>query len=200
MCGKDSIMNTIMASGIESGDAVIFLTTRNTGENVLESFTPPKDANFGIVDCMSRTLGLNVSDTARIKRAASPVDLTGIGVRISQFIEEFWLEDNVRSMRLCMNSLSTFLMYTNLQTVFRFMHVFSGRVAAIDALGVYVVEEGMHDSQTVATLKQLFDAVLEVKIDNDVPYLRLVGLTPKPTLWYEYDVEGDMAVVKGARQ
>ncbi|MCD1294482.1 recombinase RecA [Methanocella sp. CWC-04] len=202
MSGKDSILNNIIAAGLSSEEGVIFLTTKVPGESVIEKFSGEGEGkinNIGIVDCISKSLGLGSNDTPSIKRATSPVDLTGIGVRISQFIEEFGKHKNIKDVRLCINSLSTILMYSNLQTVFRFMHVFSGRVTAIKALGVYVVEEGMHDEQTISTLKQLFNGVIEVKVENDSYYMRAAGLTPRPTRWFEYEVVNDMAVIRGVK-
>lgn len=201
MSGKDAILNTIMSSGLESGEGVVFLTTKAPAELMLENtFITHSSQNIGIIDCISKSLGISNSDTEQIKRVSSPVDLTGIGVRISQFIDEFMNRKKLNNMRLCINSLSTILMYSNLPTVFRFMHVYSGKVAATKALGIYVVEDGMHDEQTIATLKQLINAVIEVKAEEDRYYLRLVGATPRPTPWFEYEVVEDRAVIRGVRQ
>jgi len=43
----------------------------------------------GIVDCVTKSLGKNIHDNDVVKYASSPVDLTGIGIKISQFFEEF---------------------------------------------------------------------------------------------------------------
>ena len=88
-------------------------------------------------------------------------------------------------------------MYSNIQTVFRFLHVFTGRVKAAGAIGIYVVEEGMHDDQAIATLKQLFDGVIEIKHDQDINYIRIAGLGNKPSPWYEYSIEGAKISLKG---
>ncbi len=67
-------------------------------------------------------------------------------------------------------------MYSNIQTVFRFMNVFTGRIKEAGALGIFVVDSGMHDDQTIVTLKQLFDCIIEIKEENDKNYIRTVGL------------------------
>jgi hypothetical protein len=81
-------------------------------------------------------------------------------------------------------------MYSNIQTVFRFMHVFTVRVKAAGALGIFVIESGMHDDHTIATLKQLCDGIIEIKEENNKNYIRTVGLSSKPTPWLEYEIEG----------
>lgn len=191
MSGKDSIVNHILHNGLINRDACIIVSTREPGENVLEWFQQhgSGEEHIGIVDCVTKTLGLATGDTDNIKRASSPVDLTGIGVRISQYFEEFWVQRKIPEIRLCINSLSTILMYSNLQTVFRFLHVFTGRVKAVKGFGIFVVEDQMHDPQTVATLKQLFDGMVEIREYASGHRIRVVGLSPRPTPWFDYVIE-----------
>jgi len=195
MSGKEAILNHILYHGVSKNEnAVITVTTREPSVHILEWF---KDNNLtlplsriGIVDCVTKTLGGAAVENENIKIASSPVDLTGIGVKISQFFEEFFMKKNIRKIQLHINSLSTILMYSNIQTVFRFLHVFTGRIKAAGALGIYVIESGMHDEQAIATLKQLFDGMIEIKSENDRNLIRVVGLSSKPTPWFEYEIEG----------
>lgn len=48
----------------------------------------------------------------------------------------------------------------------------------------------MHDEQAIATLKQLFDGLIEIKSENDKNFIRVVGFSLKPTPWLEYEIEG----------
>ena len=199
--GKDDIANIIAYQGLLDTNAAVIVSTREPGNNVLEWFEHhdpniPMD-RIGIVDCVTRTLGFGAPDTDNIKMASSPVDLTGIGVKISQFFEHFWMEMQLRETRLCINSLSTILMYSNLQTVFRFLHVFTGRIKAANALGIYVIEEGMHDEKTIVTLKQLFDGMIEIRESEEGYQIRAVGFTPKPTPWFDYEIDGANIVLRG---
>jgi len=148
-------------------------------------------SRIGIIDCIAKSVGGVAFETENIKIVSSPMDLTGIGVRISQFLEDFLLKKKIPKIQLHINSLSTILMYSNIQTVFRFIHVFTGRIKAAGALGIFVVDGGMHDDQTIATLQQLFDGLIEIKEENDKNYIRTVGLSSKPTPWLEYEIEGE---------
>ena len=195
MSGKEVILYHIMYNGAAKNEnAVISVTTRESATHILEWFKENKLmlplARIGIVDCVTKTLGGAAVENENIKIASSPVDLTGIGVKISQFFEDFFMKKNIHMTQLHINSLSTILMYSNIQTVFRFIHVFTGRIKAAGALGIYVIESGMHDEQAIATLKQLFDGMIEIKTENDKNYMRMVGLTPKPTSWLEFEIEG----------
>ncbi len=204
MSGKEVILYYIMYHGaLKNENAVIMVTTREPANNVLEWFKDHKLilplSIVGIVDCVSRTLGGAVVENENIKIASSPVDLTGIGVKISQFFEEFLMKKNIQKTQLHINSLSTILMYSNIQTVFRFLHVFTGRIKATGALGIYVIENGMHDEQAIATLKQLFDGMIEIRSENDKYFIRAVGLSPKPTPWFEYEIEGSEVKLIGRK-
>ena len=204
MSGKEIILYSIMYNGAARNDnAVITVTTRESATHILEWFKENKLAlplsRIGIVDCVTKTLGGAAVENENIKIASSPVDLTGIGVKISQFFEEYFMKKNIRKTQLHINSLSTILMYSNIQTVFRFLHVFTGRIKAAGALGIYVIESGMHEEQSIATLKQLFDGMIEIKTENDKNFIRAVGLSPKPTPWFEFEIEGAGIKIVGQR-
>jgi len=195
MSSKDLVVQRIIEQGLNSGEAVVLVETRMPAESILEHYTRRGTdiSKLAVVDCMSRTLGISSEEAELILRATSPVDLTGIGVRISKLFEKFW-RDGSKSIRLVVDSLSTILMYSNLQTVFRFLHVFTGRIKAAGALGVYTLDAGMYDEKTIATLKQLFDAMIEIKQEGDKEFVRAVGLTPSPTPWFECGIDVDEEV------
>ena len=195
MSGKEIILNHIMYHSAAINDnAVITVTNHKSATQILEWCEENKLvlplSRIGIIDCIAKSLGGAVVENETIKIAVSPVDLTGIGVRIGQFFDDFFMKKNIRKVQLHVNSLSTILMYSNIQTVFRFIHVFTGRIKAMGALGIYVVESNMHDERILTTLKQLFDGMIEIKLENDKNFIRMVGLSPKPTPWLEYEIEG----------
>jgi len=171
MTGKRRVAFQILARGTENGEGVIVVSTKDGAEKVFDeydSFAPDiEDAPVGIVDCVTKQQGAgDVEDSAHVKYASSPVDMTGIGIKLSEFLEEFYDGRGVKRNRILLHSISTLLMYSNLQTVFRFLHVFTGRVQSADALGLYVIDSTAHDDQTMNTLKQLFDGVIEVDEDE----------------------------------
>jgi KaiC/GvpD/RAD55 family RecA-like ATPase len=194
MSGKKAILNYIAYYSIAKNDnAVITVATSESGTHFLELFKEnklnlPKE-RFGIVDCFTKSFGSNAIETENIKIANSPADLTGINVKISQFFEGFFIKMNVHNVQVHIDSLSTILMYSNIQVVFRFLHVLTGRIKAAGAIGIYVVDSGMHDETEITTLKQLCNGVIEIKSENDTNFIRIVGLSPKPTPWFEYEID-----------
>jgi KaiC/GvpD/RAD55 family RecA-like ATPase len=204
MSGKEIILNHIMYYGaVKNDNAVIKVTTRHPASHVFEWFEENNRAlplsKIGIIDCITKTIGKEAVEAEHIKIASSPVDLTGIGVKISQFFEEFFMKKKLPKIQLHIDSLSTLMMYSNIQTVFRFLHVFTGRIKAAGALGVYLVEDGMHDEKDIVTLKQLFDGMVEVKLENDINFVRVVGLSSKPTQWFEFEINGAEIKILGEK-
>ena len=171
MTGKFRLALDILATGSERGDGAIVVTTKDGGNKILsryEELVDTSDVSLGVVDCVTRQQGMQATaESPRIQYASSPMDMTGIGIKLSEFLQRFYGEENVRRNRILLNSLSTLLMYSNLQTVFRFLHVFTGRIQSVDAFGVYTVDSTAHDAQTMNTLKQLFDAQIEIREDDD---------------------------------
>ncbi len=181
MSGKQAIVYSMVQQGLEDGEGVILMPTMETGDNVLASY-PNKD-NLRVIDCMSRPLGLDAPDTAHIKHVNGPADLTGMGVWAGRLMDEF----KNKPVRLCIDSLSTLLMYSSLTVIFRFVHLLNGKVQAAGGLSVGVADEGMHDEKTMASLRQLYRATLELEAGDNASLVRAVGLTPRPTPWFRFE-------------
>ncbi len=202
MCGKELILYNIMYHGAAiNHNSIINVTTRETATHILEWFKEnklnlPLD-RIGIIDCVTKMHGDSGVKNENIRIANSPVDLTGIGVKISKFIDEFSMKKNIEKSQIHINSLSTILMYSNTQTVFSFLHIFTKRIRSTGALGIYLIDGGMHDEQEIATIKQLFDGIIEIKSENDKNLIKIVGLSSKPTPWFEYEIEGAKIKILG---
>ncbi len=179
MSGKRDLALDVLADGTDGGEGAIFVTTKDGADRVLELYeqrTPYEGKPVAVVDCVTRQQGVGeVRDDDRIKYASSPVDMTRIGIQLSEFLEAFYQQRNIRQNRVALHSLSTLLMYSDLQTVFRFLHVFTGRIQSVDGLGLYVIDSTAHDDQTMNTLKQLFDGVIRTHEDEE-PEMRLADV------------------------
>lgn len=90
---------------------------------------------------------------------SSPADLTGIGIKLGDFFADW--EDDGNQLFLCFHTLTTFLQYADLRTVYRFVHVLTGRVRSAGGVAHYHLDPTAHDERTVNSLAGLFDAVVE---------------------------------------
>ncbi|MFA9518578.1 RAD55 family ATPase [Halopenitus sp. H-Gu1] len=176
LTGKRTLALDILAEGTRNGDSSIIVTTKDSADRILSDYGKRldyEDEPVAVVDCVSRQQGVDdIRDDDRIKYASSPVDMTGIGIKLSEFLEAFYSDRGIERNRIMVHSLSTLLMYAELQTVFRFLHVFTGRVQSVDGLGLFCIDSTAHDDQTMNTLKQLFDGIVTTSEDEE-PTVRL---------------------------
>lgn len=95
---------------------------------------------------------------------SSPGDLTGLGIKLSQCLSAWDDHDDETTVRF--DSLTTLLQFADLKRSFRFIHVLTGRISSAGAVGYFHLDPGAHDEQTLATLRGLFDVVLERQDDG----------------------------------
>ncbi|WP_411963362.1 RAD55 family ATPase [Haloferax sp. YSMS24] len=178
LTGKRALALDILATGTEGGEGAIIVTTKDGAERVLKDFGKRVDYDdkpVSVVDCVTRQQGVGeVRDDDRIKYTSSPVDMTGIGIKLSEVLQEYYQERGLEQNRIMLHSLSTLLMYADLQTVFRFLHVFTGRIQSVGGLGLFAIDADAHDDRTMNTIKQLFDGIITTS-EDDAPSVRLAS-------------------------
>lgn len=99
-----------------------------------------------------------------IETVSSPNDLTGLGIRITEFLTDW--EDNDNRTVVCFDSLTALLQYVELETAYEFLHIITGRMAALDAFAHFHMDPDAHDEQTVESIATLMDAVVETDEDG----------------------------------
>lgn len=178
LTGKRALAMDLLAAGTRGGDGAIIVTTKDSADRVLEDYADRisyEGRPVAVVDCVTRQQGVSdLRDDERIKYTSSPVDMTGIGIKLSEVLQTFYQNQGLESNRIMVHSLSTLLLYSDLQTVFRFLHVFTGRTRSVDALGLFCIDSTSHDDQTMNTLKQLFDGTITTH-EDEAPTLRLAN-------------------------
>ncbi len=96
---------------------------------------------------------------AVIDTLSNPGDLTGLGIKISEVLQQW--HGNGNETVACFHSLTALLQYSDVQTVYKFLHVLTGRFTTANVTAHFHLDPDAHDSQTINTLKTLFDAVAE---------------------------------------
>jgi hypothetical protein len=125
---------------------------------------PP--ARGGIVAAGEAEASVEDSNWA-VRSVENPADLTGVGIELSELLSGMAAAAaDDETVSVCFNNLTSLLQYADLQRTFRFLHVVTGRVKTAGGTGHYHIDPDAHDGQTLATLKGLFDAVVEVDGDG----------------------------------
>lgn len=96
-----------------------------------------------------------------IETVSSPNDLTGLGIRITEFLADW--EDNDNRTVVCFDSLTALLQYVELETAYEFLHILTGRMAALDAFAHFHMDPDAHDQQTIESISTLMDAVVRTE-------------------------------------
>ncbi|WP_205596787.1 RAD55 family ATPase [Halostella salina] len=186
MTGKSDLIFDVLADGYADDEGAIAVTTQDGPDRVHARLTDRLDtdsvAELGVVDCTGQD-GPNHSDE-RIRRVSSPRDLTGIGMASSDLMDLF--TDRGYRPRTALDSLSQLLLYADVQTVFRFLHIFTGRVDTADTLGLYTLDSDAHDEKTVHTIQQLFDGMIRTKVEDDERMFRVQGLSDVDDEWVRF--------------
>ena len=165
----ERFVTDMLAAGLESGACGIAVTATTEAEGVRDAVydrTHADESALSIIDCVTRDRGACVNDTDQITYVASPAELTQIGVALSERLEAFERE-GVGRARITLHSVSTLLAYADLETVFRFLHVFTRRAEHAGGIGLYTVDRTAHDDRSLRTLAPLFDATIQLSEDGD---------------------------------
>jgi KaiC/GvpD/RAD55 family RecA-like ATPase len=190
MSGKERLAYDILADGARNGDGAVVVSTSDGASTIVNDFrdlVPElEESQLGVVDCRGEGSGDSGSlDGAYVHQVSSPGDLTGIGIGITKALEG--LHNSGRDKgRLALVSLSTMLTYTDKKTVFKFCHVLSSRLDSAGYIGVFTIDSGAHDEQTLQVIKQAFDGLIEIRdAAGGGRECRVLGLAGEPTPWKE---------------
>lgn len=177
MSGKTTLGLQFLHSGLVRGEHAILLATGETAESAVgrariygwefEGFE--REGILRVLDCYSRSVGIPCSDTASILRLPGPSELTGISVAISRLCSDF--RKTQRQIRMLFDSVSSLLLYASLPRVLRFLHVLLGRLKAVDAVSLLVVEEGMHHDEAVTGIETLCDGLISLSKNAKTRYI-----------------------------
>lgn len=185
MSGKSSTLLELVARGESNSEGSVLVTSRDPAEEIVDAYEGVlggQSSFLHVIDCVSTQSG-SATAAQGVHHVSSPGDLTGIGIEFSG-IAEAAAEAGVDRLRVGFDSLSPLLMYVDIQRLFRFLHVFTSQIQSQGWLGVFAVDPESHDDQTINTISQLFDGVLEVRVPDDGGQeARVRGVTDTPTGW-----------------
>lgn len=157
----EPLLYDAVAEGIEAGEAAIVITTNRSAQRVVDELAA-RDAlatdRLGVVDCASGEEEPGDLQGVPVRQLSSPGDLTGLSLEFAKLLQGFDQQGVDGDVRVCLNTVSTLLMYNEVRTVFRFLHVFSSRIRSADLLGLFTLDPTMHDDQTTNTVRTIFDA------------------------------------------
>lgn len=199
LCGKKALGMKILSYGLETEEGVIYISTSQTAEEIRSHWL-----NYGLkpyweekgrvkfVDCYSKMLGIQCSDTPSIRRIPSVLDFTKLSVTVAELCSNFLLKKI--SARLILDSLSSLLIYSSPQTVMRFLHIFTGKLRRQNVLSLFLLEESTHDDATFNLLKTYSNGVIKVNLDQKT--IQLAGFVRSKRMSISYEVTEKNVILK----
>jgi len=178
----ETLVKNFVQTGVLNDEGVIYVSTKKSGEKIMEWFEE-SIGGLRVIDCTSRLTSEKVENVGYVPSLG---DLTRIGVHITNFLKELWKDRGMRNIRFCFDSISMLLMYTDIRAVFRFLHVFLGKISSIEGISLIVVDRGMHEAE-VSMLLQLVEGLLEVKKEGTTNFVRFQGFG-RDTDWQELEL------------
>ncbi len=137
-------------------EAVYFICGDSSPDEIIK-----QAENFGInmnreniffIDCYSPTLGgrEEPESTEKITVLSSPGALNDLSLAISEAIRK----NADKRLRVVFQTLSTFVIHNPPNSIRKFLGVIEGRLKGAGATTLYVLEEGVHDKQTVTLIER----------------------------------------------
>jgi circadian clock protein KaiC len=184
--GKEAFGYWFMATGLASGDYCVYVTRLAVSE-------VKQDVVAFRVDGKSDPIWISAEGG---QERLDINDLVGISTKIKDALRN---SGGGQRVRVVMDVLSSLLMLNPPETVYRFLtQLFSEIKQNYDAVVLTTLEEGMHSSQVLAAMQQLFDGVIELRLYEKglsiVPLLRVVKMRTaydshdwESNPWWEHD-------------
>jgi len=187
LSGGEALARSLVGDSIGTDESGLFISTNTSGEKLLDrcrqrhgSLAP---SQLGVIDCSGQEGGGSQYEVP-IQYVSSQRDLTGISIQFTALHEPLSTNAADGRVRTGLISLSSMLMYVDLETVFRFAQTLSVRIGTTDGFGVFAIDPTAHEPRTVNTFSQIADGRIEIReADAGGSELRTRGLTDQPDGW-----------------
>lgn len=186
LSGKHEIMLSLLGSEGADERGTVFVTTRRDADSTARALAEtdpgvPAD-RLSIVDCVSRQGSFErIRDTEERRYVSDPGDMTGIGISVTEFLRNHHRAG--RPAWLGIHSLSTVVMYADVRSAFRFLHVTLGRVRSIGGVALIALDDSALSEPDLSVLSQPFDGRLEVRERRRHDEVRARGVSVAPREW-----------------
>jgi KaiC/GvpD/RAD55 family RecA-like ATPase len=177
--GKTTLALQFLVSGLRAGEGAIMVTTTDTPGGIrgkAEAFgwnlrKYEDQGQLHYIDCYSPVVGLSAENSSAILRAGvMEKHFDRISVMISAVISDYWREG--MRVRLVFDNLTTLFYYNDLMAIARFLHSLLGRLKAVNATSLLILESGIHDEQVTTIVRSFCDGALQLSSSGQERYMQ----------------------------
>jgi KaiC/GvpD/RAD55 family RecA-like ATPase len=177
--GKTTLALQFLASGLRAGEGAIMVTTTDTVEGIRAKAEPfgwnlrkyEDRGQLHYIDCYSQVIGLSGDNSRAVLRGGvMEKHFDRISVMISAVISDYWREG--MRVRLVFDNLTTLFYYNDLMAIARFLHSLLGRLKAVNATSLLILESGIHDEQVTTVVRSFCDGALQLSSNGEERYMQ----------------------------
>ncbi|AUB60002.1 hypothetical protein BK009_04490 [Methanobacterium subterraneum] len=189
--GKDILSKEFIREGLKNGEACIFVSTSDPILETVEEFSDNDLEYLGMVNCISSRTDLapDFAYINQVRFVSSPTELATIMAFINEFLDIFRDKD-VKKIRIVFDSVSTLLMYSNLKTLYKFLHVLTNTVKSRNAVLLLTMEEGVHDKIEISSLQRLSQGLITMAEGE----IQFNGFSRKK---FQYETQDNRIILNG---
>ncbi|MEM0144104.1 MAG: RAD55 family ATPase [Candidatus Parvarchaeum sp.] len=187
--GKEQFIYKLVQSALSSKNSIVYILTSKSYSDLINELNSRGininsylGTDFKILDDFSRTNSPSATDNSYAKILNGPLDLTGLSVSLSTINSDF--VKDAKSVINIFDNLSNLLMYNNPVTVYRFLQFITGKAKLSGVTTLLSVDTAMHKPEIIETIKNLSDAIIDLKLEEDKRYFKLSG-TSKEVLEFK---------------
>jgi len=146
-------------------DAMLVISTRTTAREVKQKleYYEVDEERATILDTLSVERGYTRRQSDQVRYVSAPDDLEGIVEETEQF-----LADHDGKLRVSFDSVTELIYYADEQQALSAVGDILELLEEYDAVGMFHLAQGVHDDDTVAQFRDLFDGVVELGEDDSV--------------------------------
>ena len=201
--GKTIFCKHFFYNGLMMGEPCIYVTTNETPEEIETSMKTfgldiepyEKKETMCIVDGCSWKLGRGPSNEYAVDSQQNY--LTSISIKIKK------ARQNLKSIRLILDSVSEVTALSNQDAVLNFLQVLTARIRLDGGKAIFTIASGAHDDHFMNLLRLIFDGILEMKVDDSEKeikrLLRIFSLkgAEHKTTWTPFEITDKGIIIKG---
>jgi hypothetical protein len=118
--------------------------------------------NMYFIDCASGLMGKPPQESEQTYILSGPSNLTELSITIAKVLKSDRIQNNEPNTILFLDSVSTFLIYNDPNTVARFLHSIAGKVRATNIRGVFFSLQDDLTKGAIESTTQFHDKVLSL--------------------------------------
>ncbi|MDQ2073738.1 DUF7090 family protein [Haloarcula sp. NS06] len=146
-------------------DSMLVISTRTTAREVKQKleYYEVDESKATILDTLSVERGYTRRQSESVRYVSAPDDLSGI---VSE--AETFLQEHDGKLRVTFDSLTELIYYADEDGALSAVEDILDLLDEYDAVGMFHLADEVHDEETVAAFRDLFDGVIELSEDGTI--------------------------------